>query len=580
MSGSARVLHVRMTVRQVAYDFPETRPIFERYGVQEYPDATFGTLEPLDRFAARVGVSVPALLGELAEAAHAKIDWDIDWAWHNHRWFLTAAILVTWTLGAGWGAWLLWQISSRGSFDAVPVADVVAHGEAQMWGFVGLFILGIACRYLPSTTGRARLSRFWHTTLLAATLAGIASGFVWSLRTHLWPGLGTLSGVLFLAAASIYGVFVFWQLRSKSNELWARFILVSAGWLLLWAIFTLYLRWQYASSGPNEYSLQQRLTIIGLSLAGFVLNSIYGFGLRLLSGFVATQPPRPMLVRATFWGHLVSVMATCLGWLENWSWLVALGTTGWVAAALCYVLAFGGFRRRRLFPQRPELGPRWADRYIQLAFFWLCVGSLMLALAEVRSAWSAQAAPHAWLGAARHALTVGFVTTLILGVAQRLVPVLEHTILPWPSWSVPIWLCIALGNFARVGSELATLVWREAFMWMPLSAGLELVALILFGVLLLRTMWRLEDPLVRSGRVTRFTPLALLLATHPWLEREMLQWGLRYLGRVRAVPPELTLGSFAESEGWPVDALLTRINTALTASSPKGTIETRQSDPR
>jgi len=558
-----RVIHARMTVRQVAYDYPETRAIFERYGVQASPGATFGTLEPLDRFASRVGVSLPQLLQELASAAQAEIDWQVDWALRNHRGFLASALAISLTLGATWGAWLLWEMGYQGSFDAVPVAHVIAHGEAQMWGFVGLFILGIACRYLPGTTGRSRLSRFWHSTLLVVTLAGVIGGFVWALWPTIWPNLGPISGAAFLITAGIYSGFVWQQVRAKLAETWARFLVMSAGWLVVWAGWTFWLRWQYAQVGPNEYRLAERLTLISLSLAGFVLSSIYGFGLRLLSGLVATQPPNPHLIETTFWLHLLSVAATSVGWWREWPFCSAVGTLGWVGGAISYALAFGGFRRRRTFPHRPELGPRWADRYVQLAFFWLCGGSLLLAGGELHSWWTQQPTPHAWVGAARHALTVGFTATLIMGVAQRLVPVLEHTVLRWPWLCVPMWISVALGNLWRVSTELGTLVYPACFRWMPFSAVLELAALVMLSAVLLRTMWRPEDPLLRSGQATLLTPLALLLATHPWLENEMLQWGLRYVGRARAVPPELTLASFAESEGWSPQELLQRVNDAL-----------------
>ncbi|RMG35988.1 MAG: hypothetical protein D6725_11410, partial [Planctomycetota bacterium] len=98
-----------MTVRQVAYDFPATRDVFVRYG--EPPDRKpFGHLEPLDRFAVRHDVPLDRLLEELSRAAGVPIDRRGPAADHVHRPFIAAALLVTLTIGAGWGAWLLWQI--------------------------------------------------------------------------------------------------------------------------------------------------------------------------------------------------------------------------------------------------------------------------------------------------------------------------------------------------------------------------------------------------------------------------------------------------------------------------------------
>ena len=48
-------------------------------------------------------------------------------------------------------------------------------------------------------------------------------------------------------------------------------------------------------------------------------------------------------------------------------------------------------------------------------------------------------------------------TTLILGVGQRFLPVLEHTILRRQGFVAPILILIAAGNLLRVTFELATM---------------------------------------------------------------------------------------------------------------------------
>lgn len=50
----------------------------------------------------------------------------------SHRVFVVAALSVTLTLGAAWGAYLLYRISCEGAFQAVTPAAVIAHGSAQL----------------------------------------------------------------------------------------------------------------------------------------------------------------------------------------------------------------------------------------------------------------------------------------------------------------------------------------------------------------------------------------------------------------------------------------------------------------
>jgi len=66
------------------------------------------------------------------------------------------------------------------------------------------------------------------------------------------------------------------------------------------------------------------------------------------------------------------------------------------------------------------------------------------------------------------------------------------------------------------------------------------------------------------------TRVAVLLAEHPWLEDHLVAWGLRYIGRVRSVPAELTLGSLAAGEGLDPEATVARINVLLSGNMASG----------
>jgi hypothetical protein len=66
----------------------------------------------------------------------------------HHRYF-AAAIATVVTVGAGWGVWLLWQIGFAGKFTGVSLQHVNAHGQAQIFGWCGLFIMGFAYQMLP-----------------------------------------------------------------------------------------------------------------------------------------------------------------------------------------------------------------------------------------------------------------------------------------------------------------------------------------------------------------------------------------------------------------------------------------------
>jgi hypothetical protein len=559
-----------MTVRQVAAAYPDCRAVLERYG-EPAERQPFGHLEPLDHFARRRGLNPNRLLNELALAAGVPVDEVPAAARLVHRPFLTAALVVTLTLGAGWGAWLLFDIGAASRFDAVSPAAVVAHGEAQLWGFVGLFILGVALRWLPMAVGRTP----WPAAgwlILAALLLGVGGGFAWSLDPVRWPWLGPASAGGLVAGAVGYAVVAVRLVGRSAAAGWARFVLTAAVWLVVWAAAVAYLRWVHALAGPGVFAERTRLLLIELGVFGVALNSVYGFGLRLLPGILGGTLARGP-AEAGFWVHNAALLA-----------LVALpsdGPAGFRAAALAvlagaavlYVLGLGRLVRVRRFSPRPEQGHPLLPRYAQLAFFWLLAGTAMVAGAEVYAALTGGTAPHALVGAARHALTVGFLTTLILGVGQRMIPVLGHTTLAWPRLVAPTLVLIGVGNAWRVVSETAAVAWPGAVAWMAPSAVLELAALALFTANALRTLWPPRDPLCSRDRAALGTSVAGLLAAYPELEDELIASGVGYLARVRTVPSELTLGTLLTSKGYPVAPTLERINTFLARHTRAGEVE-------
>lgn len=557
-----------MTVRQIAADYPACQEVLRRYGEPDRPGIKFGHLEPLERFAKRSGIESNGLLRELAAAANAATAADSSLGRNVHRPFIVMALATTLSIGAAWGGWLLWQIGRAGTFDAVDSGSIVAHGEAQLWGFIGLFVMGIALRYLPVATSRPAVPRGLANLVLALLLSAVVGAFLWSLFTRRLAWLGPASGACGVVAATIYLAVVSRYVAKKLSAVWARFVFCSASWLCGWALYTLWLRVTFAAAGPSAFAELVRLRMLEFAVFGFAMNSIYGFGLRLLPGFLRIGSPIRSLIECAFWLHNSGAAAVIL--MSGLLWIRAVAAVAIATGAVLYALGMRGFRGRALPAQiepevasRPEIGERFLRRYMQLAFAWLLLSLAMLAVSGARSAWWSQPASHSFIGAARHALTVGFMTTLILGVAQRLMPVLGQTLLAWPQLVRPIFVLIVVGNLWRVASELATVAWPIAYRIMPVSALFELAALALFAANCLRTLWPPPDSLLQRGIVTEQSSLKTLLAEHPAIEDELVRWGLSYIARVRAVPGELTIGSFARGEGQDARQTIGRINAWL-----------------
>lgn len=562
-------IHPGMTVRLVASDYPGALEVFQRHGETERPAIKFGHLEPIGHFAKRSGISLKTLMDELSQATGAKIVGSDPDAWQPHRPFIATALVVTLTLGAGWGAWLLTEIGLKGSLTAISANSVVAHGEAQFWGFIAPFIIGIASGFLPKTTASPRPSRLLLATLLATLLLTVLGGFAWSMAPARLNRLGYLSGIAALLTAMGYALMVSGQVGGKWRTPWARFVIASVFWMAYWASATFSFRGQALAAGPGAYSESARNLLLEMALFGFALNAVYGFGLRLLPGMLGKGAPKQPAVEKTFALHNMGVLALALSHFWGLRVLEALGAVLIASGALPWVLGLHGTRTKAKSAPRPEAGSPLLPRYIQLALFWFVIGLAMLAIGGVFAAVRGEPLHKAYTGATRHALTVGFLTTLILGVAQRLLPILSHDLLAWPGLVGPILILIGVGNALRVTMELATMVWPVAFWIMPFSALLELSALSLFAANAFRTLWPARDPLLRTGRATALTRASILVAEHPWIEDHLIASGVGYFARVRSVPAELTLGSLATSKKLDSDAMVAEINALLEAKEAK-----------
>lgn len=567
-SYARQSIRPEMTVRQIAADFPASQDIFRSYGEVDAPPARFGHLEPLTHFARRRGISLDTLLAALAAATSARVDRYGQLADKIHHGFIVSALVLTLTLGAGWGAWLLWQIGTRGQFSAAPSAQVIAHGEAQLWGFIVLFVIGIALRTALQRVARHRLGVWICRCLFALALAGIGGSMLWSVAPARFTWAGITSSLLLCLMSLVVWILQIALLLAKWRATWARALVASGLWLVVWAIVTALFRWQAGAAGPGVYSSGQRFLLIELAIFGFAMNSIFGFGQMLLPGLLRIGKVRDGALELAHWMHNAGAIILCLGtWrgAGNIGAVIGSGLLG--GGAVLFAVGIRWFVGRRRKSQRDEQGQAPLDLYPLLAFFWLLASLALLTIGLAYESALASPLPHAYIGAVRHALTVGFMTTLILGVGQRLVPILDHTVLPMPRLTVAILVLIGIGNLLRVASELAILLTPAAFLVMPYSALLEWSALLLFAINVTATMFH-RDQLLRQGRVSQRSSVAVLLAEHPWIEDRLRRGGTRYLERTRSVPDELTIGSFAQSEGYDPNEFVSRINTWLASAPP------------
>lgn len=503
--NSIVTLDRKMMIPDLLQTSPQVRAVLDRYGLRGR-GGPLGPCESLEFFAQAHEVPIDQLLGEIqGQLAHAKPAAEPEALTSRpantiYRPFFKAGIVVVLTLGAVWGAYLLLRIGWQGAFGAVGLHEVNAHGHAQIFGWVGLFVMGFAYQAFP---------RFKHTDLAWPNLAFSS---LWLMliglvgRSVAEPLAGDASWLQSLAVAcsvaEIVAIGLFlaviaatWKRSGKPLACYDYYIASALGWFFLQAICeTLYLA---ASLGTA--SRQELLDLVAtwqgplreIQIHGFALLMILGVSQRLFHHFYGFPAPEPRLSRRVLLALNLAIVGEVTG-------LILMRTMSHAFAALWYLsvlVLVGGVallvRSWHIF-SRPTERDR-SLKFLRAAYIWLFLSLGMLSLLPLhqqvllpwlapQSAAAHSGFSHAYYGAIRHAITVGFISLMIVGVAAKVVPTLNGVDVRGLSRLWGPFVLINGGCALRVFGQALTDAWPQAFPITAASGVLEVCGLALWGL--------------------------------------------------------------------------------------------------
>jgi hypothetical protein len=512
-----------------------------------------------------------------------------------YRPFFKAGIAVVLTLGAAWGAYLLLRIALTGRFAAAGLHEVNAHGHAQIFGWVGLFVMGFAYQAFP---------RFKHTSLALPQLAWASLGLMLtgvigrSLSEPLAGGfswmepLAIASAWLEVAAIVLFVVVILatWRAAGKGLAFYDYYILTSMMWFVVQAVAeALYLAATLAAANREEL-LHLVATWQGAiretQIHGFALLMILGVSQRLLHPIYGFPAPGRRLSLLALVCLNVAVMGEVAG-------MVLMRAQGHAWAGLWYasVLLLSGaivtlLWNWRIFGRVAE--PDRSLKFLRAAHVWLLISLTMLVLLPVylhvllpwlapSSAAATVGFSHAYYGAIRHAITVGFISLMIVGVAARVVPTLngadaERLTRLWGPF-----LLLNTGCALRVITQTLTDFSAQAFPVAGVSGLLEVTGLTLWGAHLWAVMggrfrYRLAAtaPYVPGTAIEAGHVVGQLLDRHPELLETFLTLGFRPLANPllrRTVARHVSIAQACRQFGLDPATVVESLNRAL-ASGP------------
>ena len=309
----------------------------------------------------------------------------------------------------------LMAISTHHGLGSLPAAWIEGHGHAQMFGWIGSFILGIGFYSQPArdrSAIRIQLASFLLWTSGVA-MRWVANIYAWHWRS-LFPisaGFELIAVLLFLAAASRHKLPepMDGKPAKTSMELWMVSVLVGTAGLAAAVIFNFVECLNLAIHGMQlsfPHALDQKyLVLLGW---GFLVPVVWGFSARWLPVFLAIPKPNARVFRAALILDFMGVLCGVAGWTKPATILLALSAAA-IGFALHLTQRLHGLAKiQGIHPSFPS--------FIRLAYAWLVITGLM-------SIWAAFADQHGGIwGASRHALTVGFAATMVFSIGPRILP--------------------------------------------------------------------------------------------------------------------------------------------------------------
>jgi hypothetical protein len=397
--------------------------------------------------------------------------------------YIVTGLLFLVLPGTFLGVWNLVSISSQHALGHLSPAWLQAHGHAQIFGWLGTFIIGIGFYSLSKMGGLMpfAVGRGW--TSWALWTAGVALRWTANVTEWNWRAVLPVSAALQLAAFAIFFVTVSRHKPStpstrKPMETWMKLVIASTAAFLLALLVnqveTIVLALTAAHPEIPHWLDQRYLFLAGW---GFPVLAVWGFNGRWLPVFLGLREPHSR--------KLMTAMGVLLAGL-------AVAATGHFRAATLLLLCASALAADALNIFRRPLKSAKTLGVSPLFPYFMRVSYVWLLLAATLGIYAAFSDVHGGIwGASRHALTVGFLSTMVFGIGQRVLPAFCGMRLLFSPRLMGISLvALNAGCALRVLSEIpayeANL--RAAWTLLPVSAVTELTAVTLFALNLAITL--------------------------------------------------------------------------------------------
>lgn len=582
-----------MLVTDIIEKFPSTTEVFVRYGV-----CSGGIIprETLEFFSRAHQIDLEKILVELNEASINPSSTETtvpresigEVLWRRFFKFGIMFGSIGWTFGAV----NLAYIAFRRSYFDLPIPVILSHAHIQIFGWVGLFVMGFAYQAFP----RFKFVSLWNPHLANLSLWIIV--FSISLTTLSWallPSttffiLGIFGSIGELIAILVFFIVILKTMNRavKKRQFWEKYIFTALVFFLIQALFNPILFYLVgdASLKSNMSLLIERVAGFvapyqDIQIFGFIVMMIFGVSQRFVPFVFNTKKPSGRLGDFLFYIFLFSLLLSVsmhllirMYKLEFLRPFILVPYLGFFIASIGVISNIGIFGKAKDTSR--------SIKFIRVAYIWLIVSVLFLLFLPLYSHFVHSMFSHNYFGAYRHALTVGFISLMIMGVASRVTLIMSGAE-PKKSLIVPFVL-INIGNAMRVISQILGDFEGVAsvFAWNPFFLGSSgFIQVIGFSMWAYDTWSTANEGIRRQKKIVllkeppekieRWMKVGEVLEYYPQIEGVFLKFGFKDITNPilrRTVGKTIPLEMACKMHSVNIDEFLTELNKYITKRYP------------
>ena len=498
------------TVKDIIKYNPETKGVFTKYGLLEC-GGEYGPEEAIYFFARVHNVDPDRLIKELNDVIRGKVAApevavdEAELAYENiYEKFIKTAIIIALSTGCVYGAFILFYMGIQHSLYAVPKVLIETHGHTQIFGWCGLFIMGVSYFVLP---------RFYAVRIYSGKLANLSFYFmvvgiflVFTYRTilpiadnYFFKSLiisGCLLEVVAVLMFLIVAIKTVLSAEKQELETYETFLFSGYLWFLIVAV---------AHAGIVLYMLNSNETVFPhaaiyplrhIQVMGFITLVIFGVLSRTLPAFLGLKTPNAKMNLIIMFMLNASVLVRAVSqplmtyYADFDLPFYYVFNTLYFTSGCVELLSILLFLYNLNILSKPEIDfsgmeiEKSYEKFVWAGILWLIVAEIGMMVFTVQESFTGLPVSHALIGSYRHAVTVGFITMMIFGFASRIIPISQGIKLHSYSSLTMTFILINAGSVLRVVFQPIAVHTGSvpAYLVMGISGFIESVAILLFGI--------------------------------------------------------------------------------------------------